>query len=81
MNYSDKFRNDTIYSLISGGLFKTSGSNIILATSGQFKQNLIELFFTNSDYAQIWQENKNQELAHSRDEIIMSNIDITVQNI
>jgi hypothetical protein len=74
MNYSDKFRNDTIYSLISGGLFKTSGSNIILATSGQFKQNLIEIFFTNSDYSNIWQENKNRELAHSREEIIMANI-------
>jgi len=74
MNYSDKFRNDTIYSLISGGLLKMSSNNIILATSGQFKQNLIELFFTNSDYAQIWQENKTQELAHSREEIIMANI-------
>jgi len=74
MNYSDKFRNDTIHSLILGGLLKINGCKIILATSGQFKQNLIELFFTNSDYAMIWQENKIQELAYSREEIIMANI-------
>jgi hypothetical protein len=74
LNYCDKFRNDTIYSLIAGGLLKMNGTNIILVTSGQFKQNLIEIFFTNSDYAMIWQENKSQELAHSREEIIMANI-------
>ena len=79
MNYSDKFRNDTIYSLISGGLFKTNGNNIILATSGPFKQNLIEIFFTNSDYSNIWQENKIQELAHSREEIIMANINHVIK--
>jgi hypothetical protein len=74
LNYCDKFRNDTIYSLISGGLLKMNGTNITLVTSGQFKQNLIEIFFTNSDYSQSWQENKTKELAHSREEIIMTNI-------
>jgi len=79
LNYSDKFRSDTIYSLIAGGLLRKSGNNITLATSGQFKQNLIDIFFTNSDYTMIWQENKNQELAHSREEIIMANINHIVK--
>lgn len=79
LNYCDKFRNDTIYSLISGGLLKMNGTNITLVTSGQFKQNLIEIFFTNSDYSQSWQENKTKELAHSREEIIMANINHIVK--
>jgi hypothetical protein len=79
LNYSDKFRNDTIYSLISGGLLKMNGNNISLSTSGPFKENLIEIFFTNSDYAMIWQENKTRELAHSREEIIMANINHIVK--
>jgi uncharacterized tellurite resistance protein B-like protein len=43
-------------------------------TTKDFKSDLIEIFFTHSDYAAIWEQNRNNELVHSRYDIVNSNI-------
>jgi len=73
-NYSKKFINDTMGSLILSGLLKINNNIVTLISSGTFKTNLIEIFMTNSEYSQIWMESKQQELAHSREQIIQANI-------
>jgi hypothetical protein len=68
-NYTTKFRNDIIGSLISGELLKVQNDQIELMKTDNFKNDLIEIFFTHSDYASIWEQNRNNELAHTRIEI------------
>lgn len=74
-NYSSKFINDIIGSLVQSNLFKINNSNMILATSSSsFKSNLIEIFFTTSDYAEVWEQKREEEFKHTRHEIVCANI-------
>jgi len=73
-NYTSKFTNDVIGSLVSSGLFKVQNDQLVLMTTKDFKSDLIEIFFTHSDYAAIWEQNRNNELVHSRYDIVNSNI-------
>jgi uncharacterized tellurite resistance protein B-like protein len=43
-------------------------------TTKNFKNDLIEIFFTHSDYAAVWEQNRNDELVHTRQEITNTNI-------
>jgi hypothetical protein len=73
-NYTTKFRNDIIGSLVSGGLLRINHDQLELMTTKNFKNDLIEIFFTHSDYAAVWEQNRNDELAHTRQEITNTNI-------
>ena len=68
-NYTEKFRSDIIGSLVASGLFKMQGDTMVLLSSGKFKTNLIEVFFTNSDYASVWEQQRRDEIVHSREEV------------
>ena len=73
-NYTTKFRNDIIGSLVSGGLLRVYNDHLELMINKDFKNDLIEIFFTHSDYAAVWEQNRNDELAHTRQEITNTNI-------
>jgi hypothetical protein len=73
-NYTSKFTNDIIGSLVSGGLLKIHNDQIELMANKNIKNDLIEIFFTHSDYAAVWEQNRNNELMHTRQEISNSNI-------
>ena len=73
-NYTRKFANDIIGSLVSGGILKINNDHIELVSIGEIKNDMIEIFFTFSDYASIWEQNRNQELANTRHEITSANI-------
>jgi hypothetical protein len=73
-NYTAKFRNDIIGSLVSSGLLKVQNDQLLLMTNKDFKNDLIEIFFTHSDYAAVWEQNRNDQLAHTRQEITNTNI-------
>jgi len=47
---------------------------MILTSSDNFNTNLIEVFFNTSDYANIWEQRRKDELAISREEIVCANI-------
>ena len=76
LNYTQKFRNDIISSLVAAGMFKinstSSSTEMILLNSQTIKTNLIEVFLNTSDYKSIWENNKIEELIHTREEIISS---------
>lgn len=82
-NYTHKFRNDIIGSLITSGMFKIVHDQMVLSTDNEFetnsefkinkfKTNLIEVFLNNSDYASVWDQKRTEELSHSREEITTS---------
>ena len=73
-NYTHKFINDILGSLVSGGILKVHNDYIELVSIGEIKTDMIEIFFTHSDYASVWEQNRMQELAHTRQEITSSNI-------
>mgnify|MGYP001492448489 CR=1 FL=1 len=68
-NYTEKFRSDIIGSLVASGLFKIQGDNLVLMSSGNFKSNLIEVFLTNSDYGSVWEQQRKEEIIHTREEV------------
>jgi hypothetical protein len=74
INYTPKFRNDIIGSLVLSGLFSMSNNYLVLSMSGKFKEDLIQVFFNNSDYAIICDEKRNDDLVHTREEITKTNI-------
>ena len=70
-NYSNKFKNDIIYSLILSKLMITINDNLILSKNGTFKHNLIDIYLLESQYI----KNKiNDELIFSYRDIIVTNI-------
>jgi hypothetical protein len=73
-NYSSKFVNDIVGSLVASGLFKIQNETMILTSNTNFSTNLIEVFFNTSDYANIWEQRRKEELALSREEIVCANI-------
>ena len=79
-NYTYKFTNDIIGSLISSGLFKISNDMMVLTFNDTFNTNLIEVFFNTSDYANIWEQRRKNELAISREEIVCANINHQIKS-
>lgn len=79
VNYTHKFRSDIINSLVISKLFNFNGVNIQLSNLDNFNTNLIEIFFSNSDYINLWEEGLNNELIHSRKEITSSVINSLVK--
>ena len=79
-NYTYKFTNDIIGSLISSGLFKISNDMMVLTSNDTFNTNLIEVFFNTSDYANIWEQRRKNELAISREEIVCANINHQIKS-
>jgi hypothetical protein len=72
-NYSDKFKNDLLHSIILSKVLIKDKDNIILCTNKDihFKNNLIEIFYTESKY---YYEQKQADLSFKY-------VDITVANI
>ena len=53
---------------------------MLLGSTGNFKTNLIELFFTNSDYASVWEQQRREEIVHTREEVTNSVINSIIKN-
>lgn len=76
-NYSPKFVNDVIESLIVSGLVSANNTNIVLTTQlipEKFTKNLVDVFFSSSECVSLWEQRRDQELAHSREEIVYANV-------
>lgn len=79
-NYTEKFRSDIIGSIVTSGLFKMQGETLSLVSSGNFKTNLIEVFLTNSDYGSVWEQQRKEEIVHTREEVTYCVINSTLKN-
>ena len=77
-NYTSKFVNDIIGSLVIGNMFKIQNiqdiPHLTIMTHDTIAPNLIQVFFNTSDYAEVWEQKRQDELAHSRHDIVCSNI-------
>jgi hypothetical protein len=77
--YTNKFRLDIIKSLIVSGLLKNQADTLLLKSTGEFKNNLIEIFFATSDYESVWDQQRQEEIIHSREEITNTVINSTLK--
>lgn len=80
-NYAVKFRHDIVNSLVISGILKNKNNKIILKTSGEFKNNVIDIFFSISDYATVWEQKRIEEFYHTREEITCANINSIIKKL
>lgn len=73
-NYTSKFTHDIIESLISSKLFTIENDLMIITLVDNFTTDLIQVFFNISDYTNIWQQLRENEIVLSREEIVCANI-------
>ena len=80
-NYSKKFVNDIIGSLLTSKLFKVSKKSDVMymilnedVNNITEDRNLIQIFFNNSDYAEVWEQKRIEEFAFTRLESTNANI-------
>jgi hypothetical protein len=78
-NYTSKFTSDIIESLVSSKLFTIENDLMILTCVDNFITNLIQVFFSISDYTNIWQQRRKNEIVLSREEIVCANINNQVK--
>ena len=72
-NYSIKFRDCIINSLIIGGLLILTDNHLKLSNCDNIATNYIDIFINNSDKESVFIDTK-AEIAHNREDIIKSNI-------
>jgi hypothetical protein len=72
-NYSIRFRDNIINSLIIGGLLILNDNHLKLSNRDNIATNYIDIFINNSDKENVFIDTK-AEIAHNREDIIKSNI-------
>jgi hypothetical protein len=74
-NYNIDFKKSLISSLLHGGIIKINEDNISLTTDvSNISTNYIDIFFTTTNYANIWEQRMMKELIMNRQDIINSQI-------
>jgi len=70
LNYSEKFKMDIINSIIISGLLIIKEDSILISKNLNITNfDLIDVFMNTSEYPNIWEQMKETELVHSREEI------------
>jgi hypothetical protein len=71
--YNENFKKSIVSSLLLGGIIILENDNIkINSNTSKIASNYVELFFTSSSYADIWNVNREKELILSREEVLSS---------
>ena len=73
-NYSPDFKMKLLESFVKGKLLIRLNNTYILNTKPTFSIDFITIFHSLSNMNQKWEEHKKQELIHSRQDIVMTNI-------
>ncbi len=69
--YNEHFKKSIISSLVLGGILQMNDSNIsVVKDVSKISSNYIDVFFTSSGYADIWNTRREKELILSREEIL-----------
>lgn len=69
--YNEHFKKSIVSSLLLGGIIILEDDNIkINSNTSKIVSNYIDLFFTSSDYIDIWNINREKELILSREEVL-----------
>lgn len=73
--YNDNFRKSLISSLILGGILKISDNNITINPDTEnISSDYIDIFFTTSNYGEILEKMREENLMLSREDILSANI-------
>ena len=80
-NYSKKFKDDILSSLIISKLLINNNKILSITTNDDFETDLINIFFTTSDYAIIWEEKRQLEFISEKEDIIKTNINELVKQL
>jgi hypothetical protein len=78
-NYSDKFKNDILSSLIISKLLINTNKKLNITKNNDFSTDLINVFFTTSDYAIIWERKREEQFISEKEDIIKTNINELVK--
>lgn len=73
-NYNEDFKKSIISSLIFGGFLKFENNHVSMNTDISTTTDYIKLFFSTTNYGDIWEENRQIAFKLSREEILSSNI-------
>ena len=71
-NYNIKFKDNIIKSLCHGGIILHSNGLFILSNNSNMKTDYINIFFTTTDYIDIWEQKRNNEIVMRKEDIISS---------
>ena len=75
VNYNINFKKSLISSLLFGGIVKINDDNISLTTDvSNISTNYIDIFFTTTNYANIWEQRMIKELIMNRQDVVNSQI-------
>ena len=75
VNYSKDFKQSLISSLIFGGILKLNGDDVELVDNSELiSSDFINIFFTTTNYGNIWEQKRKEELIMNRQDVISSQI-------
>lgn len=73
--YNEEFRQSLISSLIFGGILKINKDNIkVNQNIDSISYDYVNIFFSTSNYGEIWEKKREEELIIAREEILSANI-------
>jgi hypothetical protein len=75
VNYSTNFKQSLISSLIFGGILKLNDNEIVLVKKAELiSSDFINIFFTTTNYGNIWEQRRKEELIMNRHDVISAQI-------
>ena len=79
-NYSNKFKDDIISSLIISKLLINDNNILNITTSDDFDTDLINIFFNILEYSIIWEEKRQEHFISEKEDIIKTNINEIIKH-
>jgi hypothetical protein len=79
-NYSNKFKDDIISSLIISKLLINNNNILYITSSNDFEIDLINIFFNTLEYSIIWEEKRQEQFVSEREDIIKANINELIKH-
>lgn len=75
VNYNKDFKQSLISSLIFGGILKLNGDDVTLVDNSELiSSDFINIFFTTTNYGNIWEQKRKEELIMNRQDVISAQI-------
>jgi hypothetical protein len=75
VNYSKDFKQSLISSLIFGGILKLNCDDVTLVDNSELiSSDFINIFFTTTNYGNIWEQKRKEELIMNRQDVISAQI-------
>jgi len=75
INYNEQFKQGLVSSLIFGGIVKIENNELIIVDNiNNISSDFINIFFTTTNYGNIWEQKRKEELIMNRQDVISAQI-------